>query len=369
MNVYDYIDNYGIYSFEEKPLNDVDCVIFSFLPYVNFDGIFKGKEKISIKDVGRIRFGMYKMDKKHIMAVREATKMFDYFKDSKRYRDCLLYNYVYVADHEKQFSAISIEYMKNKVYVSYEGTDQNFSGWKENFILSYKFPTISHMLAIDYLNKNFSFSNKELIVGGHSKGGNLALVAGAYSNFLVRHKIKKIVNADGPGLLAKQFNSKNYKRILNKYVHYVPDSSVVGVLLNNSNFFVIKSSVQNILSHDIFYWIIGDDYNFVKSELSLYSNKLSDQLDEWLDKYNDIDKKQFVDNLDYIFKSAGVVSIIQLSDNIKDVLRLIKDSKYLDNESKKMINELLAIFVKVYGDSKFEELREKFYSTIRMKIK
>ena len=364
MNMYDYLDKYGIYSFEEKPFNEIDSIIFSFFSYVDFNGIFDEKNIISLKDVGRIHFGLYKMSDKHILAVREANKMFHYMKDTKRYKDCLLFNYEYIVDNEKQFSVISIEYMKNKVFVSFEGTDQNFSGWKEDFILSYKFPTISQFLAIDYMNKNYTFSNKELIVGGHSKGGNLALVAGMCSNFLVRLKIKNIINADGPGLLKKQINSKKFKRILPKYRHYIPDSSVVGILLQNSNDIVIKSSVQNILSHDIYYWVIDDDGKFVKSELSLYSIKLRKQLDDWLDKYNDIDMKTFVDNLDYLFRTAGIVSIIQLRDDIRNVIKLISDSKVLDNESKKMLNELMIIFIKVYGDSKIEELRKSFHDKI-----
>ena len=33
MNIYDYIDNIGIYSFEEKEFNEVDAAVFSFVAY------------------------------------------------------------------------------------------------------------------------------------------------------------------------------------------------------------------------------------------------------------------------------------------------------------------------------------------------
>ena len=74
--------------------------------------------------------------------------------------------------------------------------------------------------------------------------------------------------------------------------------------------------------------------------------------------------KTFVDNLDYLFRTAGIVSIIQLRDDIRNVIKLISDSKVLDNESKKMLNELMIIFIKVYGDSKIEELRKSFHDKI-----
>ena len=85
MNIYDYMDQYGCYSFEEKPINEVDCVIFSFLSYADFDHIVENK-KISLKDVGRMHLGLHKKGEKNVMAVREATKMLTYMKDTKRYR-------------------------------------------------------------------------------------------------------------------------------------------------------------------------------------------------------------------------------------------------------------------------------------------
>ncbi|MBR4741407.1 MAG: DUF2974 domain-containing protein, partial [Desulfovibrio sp.] len=83
----------------------------------------------------------------------------------------------YIGNDKIQFGAISVEYMTNKVFIAYEGTDSLFRGWIENFLLSYRFPTASHKMAIQYLNKHYTFSRKRLILGGHSKGGNLALVA------------------------------------------------------------------------------------------------------------------------------------------------------------------------------------------------
>ena len=159
----------AVYSFDEKPINLVDKVIFSFLSYVNFQEIVD-YSKITIKEAGRIHLGMHKLDEVNIIAVKEANKLLRHIKDTKRYKDCFLYNYVYEGTEHLQFSAICIEYQKNKVYVSYEGTDQLISGWKEDIVLAYRTNTLSHKKAIKYLNKYFTFSNKQLIIGGHSKG-------------------------------------------------------------------------------------------------------------------------------------------------------------------------------------------------------
>ena len=138
MNIYDYLDQYGCNSFEEKPINEVDCAIFSFLAYVDYGHIVE-KGKLSFKDVGRMHLGLHKKDEKNYFVVKDATKLLMYLKDIKRYRDCYLSHYVYESTKDYQFSAISIEYMKNKIFVSYEGTDQMISGWKENFLLGYEF--------------------------------------------------------------------------------------------------------------------------------------------------------------------------------------------------------------------------------------
>ena len=115
MNIYNYIDDFGIYTFEEKPINLIDKVIFSFLSYVNFVGIVD-YNKITIKEAGRIHLGMHKLDEVNIIALKEANKLLRHIKDTKRYKDCLLYNYVYEGTEHLQFSAICIEFQKNKVF-------------------------------------------------------------------------------------------------------------------------------------------------------------------------------------------------------------------------------------------------------------
>ena len=196
-------------------------------------------------------------------------------KDSKRYKDCYLYHYVYDANSIYQFSAISIEYMKNRVYVSFEGTDQMISGWKEDFLLGINYPTVTHMKAIDYLNHFYTISSKKIIVGGHSKGGNLALVSAMNCNFFVRKKIQKVYNVDGPGLLKRQFESKKFARILPIYTHIVPDDSLVGVLLHSDHYQIVDTDVEGVLAHDILYWKVKDD-SFVSDKLSSFSKTLGE---------------------------------------------------------------------------------------------
>lgn len=356
MNIYNYIDEYSIYSFDEYEFNDIDAAIFSFISYANLKEIME-KDRLKIKDIGRMHLGLYTEKDKNIIAVKDANKLIRYIKDTKRYKDCIVHNYEYIGNDDLQFCALAIDYQRNKTYISFEGTNELISGWKEDFILSYEFPTKSHQAAIDYLNKHFTFTTRKLIVGGHSKGGNLALVASMKANMFVRAKVKKVYSFDGPGVLENEYNSKEYKKVLKKYVHYIPDYSIVGLLLKNSNNVVVKTSTKGILAHDILYWQVEEDH-FVNAQLAKVSKELDKRVDKWFEKYNDEDKQDFIDNLDIVMTKAGITSLLELKESSKNVINLLKETKEINAHNKKIINEFISIVIDCLVDIKKEEIKE-----------
>lgn len=355
MDIYNYIDEYGIYTFDDKEFNDIDGIIFSFLSYANFENILNDR-KLSIKEAGRMNLGLYKNNNKNMIAVKEANKILRYMKDTNRYKNCILFNYEYVGNNDLQFGALAIEYCKNSVYISFEGTNQLFSGWKEDFMLGYQFPTLSHQMAISYLNKYYTFSFKKIILGGHSKGGNLALVSAMYSNKLVRKKIIKIYNIDGPGLLDMQFYSQEYKKVVNKYKHIVPDYSLVGLFLNNSNTIVVKSNNKGILAHNIKYWQIKNN-KLVTTTLSPFSKQLDIEIKKWLITYSSQDKEDFVSNLEMVMRRTNIKSILELRYERKKIINLIYESKDISNNTKNMLIDFVGIIIRCFRNVKKEEFK------------
>ena len=356
MTIYEYIDNYGMYTFDDKPFNEVDSTLFSFLSYVDYDNIVSRK-KIALKDVGRMHLGLHKKNEKNIVAVREATKLLNYMKDTNRYRNCNLFRYVYEGTKDVQFSAISIEYQRNHVFVSYEGTDQLISGWKENLLLSYCFPTETHKRAIEYLNHFYTFGFKKIIVGGHSKGGNLALVAAMECNSLVRSKISAIYNFDGPGLLDKEFRSNKFKKILPKYYHIVPNESIVGILLYSPKDIVVHSNVSGILAHDIAFWEV-DKEKLKRDKLSSFSKELRSGLLSFLDSHSINELKTIINNLDQVCQRANVSSLIEFKEDYHKIIDFIKACSYLDMESRNMLYDLVNVMIRAVGDSKHKDFME-----------
>ena len=368
MNLFEYIDKFGMYSFKERRFNEVDSAIFSFLSYANFHKILDETESMTIQEAGNKHLELHTGKDKNVVAVREGNKLLHYIKDCNRYKDCILSNYEYVGDSQVQFCALSIEYENNKVYVSFEGTDELFSGWIENFMLSYKFPTITHKMAISYLNRHYTFSSKQLIVGGHSKGGNLALVASMYTHYVVKRRIKKIYNIDGPGLLDDEFTSRRYKNILKKYVHIIPNYSLVGILLNNSNIKVVNSTNKGILAHDIVYWTI-DNNHFEKAKLSMMSQQLDKEIKKWLVDFRDEDRKEFVKNFNDILNKAKIESILDLKMKKKNIFTLIYKSRKMSDSTKKTLRNFFSIVFKCLKNTKKEEIKNFWTNVFKRKSK
>ena len=352
MDVFNYINKYGVYTFNDVPFNDVDNIVFSALSYIDFDGIVSVNRfnPLTISRVASIYFNSHTKMSNNILAFRQAIKVFNAIKNTNRYGNLYLYNYVYEVCENEQFGALTIEINKNLVYVSFEGTDQMVSGWKEDFMLSYQFPVLSQRKAIDYINKYFWFRHKNIVVGGHSKGGNLAIVAAMYANFLVKDKIIKIYNNDGPGLLKEQINSRYYNDIKSKLVHIVPNYSIVGLLLRHSdNYLVVKSSKKGILAHDLTTWQIRDkELDF--GELSHFSSELDIVISDWINKYSKEKRKNFVESLFMIFNKANIDSFVDIMEKKTLIIKLIISTKDIDKDTKYMLKEFVVVIFKTFRD-------------------
>lgn len=357
MNVIEYIEKYGELNFNDKPINDVDKLIFANLSYVDYVDIIANndKNKKRVEDVANEFFYKKYHDKKNIIAIKGGIKLLKLISNTERYKDLLLYNYVHIVDDEQQFSAITIEINPHLVYISFEGTDEMISGWKEDFKLSYQFLVASHKSAIKYLNKFFTFKNYDIIVGGHSKGGNLSLIGGIYSNFLVRHKIKEIYSYDGPGLLKEQLNSYKYKRVSKKYKHIVPNNSLIGMMLYSKEHFVIKTNYVGLLSHYALNWQV-DESNFIKDELLNCSVNLSNNLSKWIEKYNYKQKMQFVDEMFDVFKKNNVYTLLDFLKRPTAIIKILSDTNHVSKQTSIMFKEFEAYIRKFMLQSVKEKI-------------
>ena len=359
MDIFDYVDSIGDYTFEEKKFNEVDNVVLSTLSYVDYSNIVSSSNnyKMTINEVSDLFFRNNKSSFFDIMAVKAGIKLLQKISNKIRYKDILMYNYEYVGNENCQFSAVTFEINKKLCYVAFEGTDELISGWKEDCMMSYIFPVAAQKYSIDYLNKHFTFNLKKLIVGGHSKGGNLALVSSMYCNFFVKSRILKIYSNDGPGLRDEELNSSKYNSIKDRYIHIIPHYSVVGLLLgHDSNYKVIKSTKKGLLAHNVPYWVIEGN-RFKEENLSKFSNKLDYTFKTWLNKYDYAKRERFVKGIFLILEENNITSTIQVKKDIKYIFQIIKSSKKLDEESSEMLKELIDILKNANNEYNLDEMQ------------
>ena len=350
-NINTYLKDYGQYTFLEEPFNDIDNVILSQIPYIELDDIVpRIKEgKITIQEASHLFFAKNQKTEisKDILAVRSASYLLEELANTKRYKDLYLCNYEYKTDFDTQFGALCILLPNKTMYVAFEGTDGNLSGWKEDCMFACSFPTTAQKEAILYLDQVIKFFGPKIYVGGHSKGGNLALVSAMYCKAIHQHKIIQVFNNDGPGLRKKEFESKEYQKIKPKLKMIVPKTSMIGMLLRHDEpTMVVASSNSGIMQHDAFSWSIEKNH-FIESTLSDFSKKIESSVLSWLSQLNDHQRKKFVDSLFGILKKADINHFKELKQaKLNSTIRILKETKNLDKETRHMLMSCLTGLIK-----------------------
>ena len=341
MNIFDYVDKYGKYTFEEKEFNDIDNLIFCSISYLNFTYTSINISDHTIEYLGREYTKLYNYDeiKKLGIPQKKGYELIEKIVKTKRYKDVIIHNYVYSTNIDKQFSAMMFKINDNLEYMCFEGTDELISGWKEDFELSYKFPVPSQKDAIKYANKYIKVHGPDIIIGGHSKGGNLALVAAMYTRQLKQFRIKKVYSNDGPGLKSKEFTSPQYRRIKRKYIHFVPDYSIVGILLRNDIMNIIKSTKKNFMSHALYTWVIDEDH-LVSTSQSQKTIELQNNLLAWLTKHSDEEKEHIVSTIFKIFEKNNIKTYLDFM-NFTNIKNIISNIINIDNQSKEIVFDLI----------------------------
>lgn len=351
-NIETYLKEYGKYTFLEEKFNEVDNVILSLIAYIDLYDIVPGikKGKITLKEASKKFYKRYSQKEidQNIIAVKGASNLLKILASTDRYKNLLLYNYEYKVTFDMQFGAICIMLPNKSIYVAYKGTDGYISGWKEDCMFACNFPNNAQIEAINYLNKVIGFFDRNIYIGGHSKGGHLAMVASMFCKKRIKYKIKKIFNNDGPGLRKQEFESHNYQNISNKLVLIIPKGSVVGMLLyHTDNPIVIDSKAKGIMQHNALTWIVENN-KFQKTTLSNSSKKTNIVITNWINKLNNQQKIDFVNGLFSVLKKAGINNLVELKKTKLDsIIRIIIETKNMNKETRSM---LITCFKDLYSE-------------------
>lgn len=316
-NILDYLDWRGDLSFEQAEFNEVDNLLLAQLVYVDFAGIVESPEdggKITVAEASKIFFE--KHDEKEIMKKVSMTKTAIYvlkkMAETRRFGDALLFGYVndISEEEESQFSVVCAALEDKSIYAAFSGTDNTIIGWKENFNMSFLSETPGQLKAVAYLNRMCQKEKAAIRVGGHSKGGNLAIYAAVKCEAEIQNKIVKVYSNDGPGFSKEMVESKSYQKMLPKIKTILPESSIVGMLLEHQEEFeVVKSAQSGIQQHDAMSWeVLGKSFVYVEA-LAPRSLLLDETMKTWIFQLEKEQRQQIVDTVFEMLEEAKIKTV------------------------------------------------------------
>ena len=342
MNYFAFIDKYGNVTYKDKKETEIDILLFSQLAYLPMDNIdFKNNQKYTLEEIATSIDRSVFLES--LIAQRNALKLLDTIKDLLRFKEIKVTDYSYIMDENSQFGAVTFILPNKKIVIAFQGTDNTIAGWKEDAILSYKYPTTSQELAGSYVEKIISKYKRSVIICGHSKGGNLALVGAMRTTLLKKLAIKEIYSFDGPGLREKEFNSNQYKQVRKKLHNIIPDESMVGVLFNQENLDVIKSDAKGIMQHATTSWQVEDD-RLVRTNKSALSDNLDKAIYDWLSNYDLEQRKLIIDEAFGLLEKSNIKRVSDISDNyLRSFLEVLKATETLENQTKVVIFNCLKL--------------------------
>ena len=284
---------------------------------------------------------------------KEDVDLYPVLANSIRFGNLFISDFINKIDveQEKQFSAITVHLPNDYIYVAFRGTDNTIVGWREDLNMCFSDTVPSQIDAVNYLNsiaKKYDNENLKIFVGGHSKGGNLAIYAAAFCDLKFQEKIVTVYNNDGPGFSENIVDTEEYRRILPKIQTFMPQTSIIGRLLNHKEKIIILESTQTgIMQHDLYSWqVLGD--KFVRDEFTNSSEFIDQTISNWLKEVEPTQREMFIDTLFEILNTTQAETLSQISDKLfTNAIIMVKSYQKLDSESKKMINATLNVLLKV----------------------
>lgn len=364
-NMLDYIDEYGNYSFKEKPFNEVDNIIFSQLVYTDYKDIADNEKGITLKKANERFNEIYtKEEITGLISISvKSAELLEKCSKTKRYANTILCHYVNHVNVEidKQFSALHFLTDDGNDIVAFRGTDVTVTGVKESAMLSYMFPVPAQIAALYYFQETAMMHDGGIILCGHSKGGNLAVFAAVNCSNSLKKRLVAVYENDAPGFPKYFFDRYDYMQIKDRIYFYTPQGSIIGrMLYHDAKSTIVHSENSGLKQHQVSSWEVQENSFVTVDKYEHSSDFLSDYINELIDYISDEELELFFDTLEYVANNMGIEDFYDTKEfDIKKALSLIDSLTTLDDEHKtkfKMIfKKALADFTKEYLSRKKQD--------------
>lgn len=353
-NLFDYLLWRGDLTLNQAPFNDVDNLVLCALSYIKLCGIVPPpgeKSPITVAQAARRFFAAEK-----ITLPGPGTKDFcennfrllDALSSCPRFSSLLLSDCVDVLDAatQKQFSAITISLGGHSAFVAFRGTDSTLVGWKEDFNMSFLPQVPSQRSAAEYLEaqaRRFT----SLRVGGHSKGGNLAVYSATFCSEAARKRLLAVYNNDGPGFNHDVMGMPEYLSLRERVHTFLPQSSVVGMLMEHEeSYAVVHSTGLGILQHNPYSWEVLGPAFFLLDTVTDGSRFVSDTLKTWMASMDEGQREKMIDVVFEVLGATNAKTTAELSaDWLKSAGTVLAQLKDMDSENRKMLFEMFRLLM------------------------
>ena len=358
-NLLDYLRWRGDLSFEADPFNEIDNLILSELCYLDFAGIVPGADKTSaapvpLKTAAKLLFEKTPPEAMHmgLFVPHAIVDLCLAAAASRRFADIGLYAYDAKLDEarEMQFAALTFRLPDNTDYAAFRGTDDTLVGWKEDLNLAILPAIPAQKEAAAYLAARLKAlpDGRALRVGGHSKGGNLAVYAAMTQPLSEIAKIRYVYNNDGPGFRTLPRNNPGYRVLADRMVQFTPENSVVGSLLDHDEDpEVLESEGFSVYQHDGFNWQLMGNRFLRAHGRTKTSEAFESTLKGWIASMGEEDAKRFISLFFKVLSAGGAKTLSDISEEkLRSAYHMTATLLTLDKPTRDTLFYALRLFFK-----------------------
>ena len=354
-NMLDYIKEFGHVSFEERAFSEIDALVLTELEYLPLEKVVpsdeNGENFVTVKEIAEYmqEHKQELFDENPMMITQERHEVSQVIADAPRFQSLKFFGVVSVWDKDttKQFAAVTVEVEPSVRLVVFRGTDETLIGWKEDFLMTYSPLVAAQTDAKEYLAKQASLFDGDLMVSGHSKGGNLAIYAAATQEEDVQLRIVDIFCFDSPGLYRSVLETKGYQNIVPLAMRYIPQDSLVGLMLESEvPYVIVKSNATGAIQHSAMTWEI-EDGQFIKMEKLTKNSQLNDQtFKKWTESVSDEELELFWNVFFELLFSVGIDTVNDLYGQFMHyVQEFLKAAGDMDEEKRELLTRIALLLV------------------------
>lgn len=366
-NILDYLDWRGDVPMEADGFNEVDNLILAELSFLDCSGIVPwGGGGIALSAAARA-FDALPDGARRSTGVLSRTRVPELLRragETKRFGGvrAMCYESLFSQEREQQFAAISFALPDGTCYLAFRGTDDTLVGWKEDFNMSFLDTIPSQASALDYTGRVAALTAPmPLRIGGHSKGGNLAIYSAVFASEAVQQRIVQVYNNDGPGFNRDLSVLDGHRRVAERIRTFQPQSSVIGMLMENERgAAVVHSTGVGIGQHNGFTWEVCGTQFVRCDDFSAGGKRSEETMDSFAAKLDAEQRKVFVQALFEVLEGTGAQTLSDLSeDRLKKASGMLKTYQSLDEPTREALSGAMKLLLKLNAKSIWQDVRDR----------